>query len=126
MSGQQDWFDPDYPSFTLTRKTVSHIPRIKANFLCEAWPVEVFGQPIPVRRQNAYRHMQIEARLLFLFGRTFREQVIELKRQGLKKEPAFSRLLWLDLMHGIDPYQALLELEGWSDESLIALNDKNH
>ncbi|ANS75875.1 hypothetical protein AWM70_15825 [Paenibacillus yonginensis] len=112
-----------YPEFRLTSRTVSGIQRMKANFLCGAWPVEVFGQPIPVRKQKAYRHLRIEARLLRLFGESFRQQVIKLKRQGIKTEPAFSRLLGLELEFGNDndPYQALLELEDWTDEQLYLL-----
>ncbi len=115
----------DYPGFRLSRKTVLGLPRLKANFICGSRPVEIFGQPLPVRQQNAYRHMVIEHRLLSLFGAEFREQVIRCKRQGLKTEPAFAALLGLDCKGNkssrLDPYQALLELEERSDAELLQL-----
>ncbi|HRF37192.1 MAG TPA: DUF4269 domain-containing protein, partial [Saprospiraceae bacterium] len=59
------------------------------------------------RLQNAYRHLLIEARLLEERGPEFRQQIIELKQQGVKTEPAFARLLGLEG----DAYEALLRLE---------------
>lgn len=78
-----------------------------ASFRVADLEVEVFGQGLPSRQQLAYRHMMIEHKLLKEKGASFREQVLELKRQGLKTEPAFALLLGL---HG-DPYIALLHLE---------------
>lgn len=70
------------------------------------WDYEIYGAPHPVWEQNAVRHMLIEDRLLQERGSEFREQVLELKRCGIKTEPAFAQLLGLSG----NPYQALLDL----------------
>lgn len=77
-----------------------------ATFTIEDFTVEIFGQDIPTRQQVAYRHMIIENRILLEKGEEFRKRVIELKRQGLKTEPAFALLL--ELVG--DPYTELLHL----------------
>ena len=89
---------------------------------CEVsgFPVEVFGQPLPVAEQAAFQHMVLEGRLLSLGGTALRAAVIERKRNGLKTEPAFADLLGL----AGDPYQGLLELRGWSDDQLADLLSK--
>jgi hypothetical protein len=50
--------------------------------------------------------MLIEHSLLTEKGEHFRQEIIKLKRQGLKTEPAFAKLLGLDG----DPYKAILKL----------------
>ncbi|MCX3265892.1 DUF4269 domain-containing protein [Pedobacter agri] len=80
---------------------------VKANFFTADFEIEIFGQDIPTQQQNAYRHMLIEYKILLEKGENFRLQVIELKRQGYKTEPAFAKLLGLQG----DPYEELLELQ---------------
>ena len=58
--------------------------------------------------------MIAEGRLLRLGSRALRDRVVALKRSGMRTEPAFAQLLGL----GGDPYRAVLELEGESDEAL--------
>lgn len=77
------------------------------HFKLEDFSVEIFAQDIPATRQLGYRHMIIEHRLLIQKGERFRQQIIELKKRGLKTEPAFAQLLGLKG----DPYLALLSLE---------------
>lgn len=69
--------------------------------------IEIFGQSVPTRSQVAYRHLCIEYRLLTQYGEGFRQQIVELKRQGYKTEPAFALVLGLVG----DPYLELLKLE---------------
>ena len=57
--------------------------------------------------------MIVEFRILKLMGVGFREQIVELKKQGYKTEPAFGLLLNL-----ADSYQQLLELERMSEDEL--------
>jgi hypothetical protein len=78
---------------------------IKANFYIEDFEVEIFGQDLETIHQNAYRHMIIEHSVLMEKDEHFRQKVIKLKRQGLKTEPAFAKLLGLDG----DPYKAILK-----------------
>ncbi len=80
---------------------------IKANFFMAGFEFEIFGQPIPTIQQNAYLHMLIEHQILLEKGETFRQDIIRLKNQGIKTEPAFAQLLGLKG----DPYEALLGLE---------------
>jgi len=103
-----------YPGFTVVRRTVESMERIKANFICENWPIEIFGQAIPTENQNGYRHMVIEARMLKLYGDRFKKKIIELKSRGIKTEPAFAQELRIEG----DAYQELLRLYNCTDEEL--------
>ncbi len=85
-----------------------------ASFRFRTFPIEVFGSTLPVEEQHAYRHLTIMKRLSVLGGKEFRYNVRELKREGLKTEPALAKLLGL---RG-DPYQAVLELEEFDDLEL--------
>ncbi|GJM61847.1 DUF4269 domain-containing protein [Persicobacter diffluens] len=78
-----------------------------ANFTLEGIPVEIFGQQYPSAQQHAFRHMLVEHRILQERGVCFKAEVIRLKTEGMKTEPAFAYLLALEG----DPYLALLELE---------------
>ncbi|RKN86575.1 DUF4269 domain-containing protein [Paenibacillus ginsengarvi] len=88
--------------------------RAVVRFECGNLPVELFAEPAPVRMQNGYRHMVIEARLLELYGQRAKEAILNRKRAGMKTEPAFADYFGLKG----DPYEALLELELYSDEQL--------
>ncbi|MBA9088553.1 hypothetical protein FHR92_005070 [Fontibacillus solani] len=100
--------------FSFIRRVVEGIERVKINFTIEGWPIEIFGQNKPTHEQNGFVHMIIEDRMLKLFGKQFKEQIINLKREGLKTEPAFANLLQLEG----DPYLTLLEMSNWTDEEL--------
>lgn len=89
--------------FTLQRKEIRDVPVSKANFVFADFEFELFAQPQPVEQQNAYLHMLIEHALLER-NPTMREEIIQLKQQGVKTEPAFAQVLQLKG----DPYKALL------------------
>lgn len=74
------------------------------NFELEEFPIEIFGQKKPVTEQNAYRHMIAEYRILQEKGEEFKQKIIELKKKGIKTEPAFGMLMGLD-----NPYEDLLK-----------------
>lgn len=76
----------------------------KANFHFCGFAFELFGQAVPTDKQNAYRHMVIEHKLLEQYPE-IKEQVIQLKQQGMKTEPAFCQVLGIQ---GNDPYEDLL------------------
>ena len=82
---------------------------VVATFTWEGLEIEIFCQPLPVYEQAGFRHLVIEGRLLAIGGAALRDRVRELKRAGVKTEPAFARVLGL----AGDPYAALLELEDW-------------
>lgn len=80
---------------------------VVSKFLFNRMPFEIFGQGLPVERQNAYRHMIVEYRLLRERGSDFKKRILQLKRQGIKTEPAFAKVLGLNG----DPYMELLKFE---------------
>ena len=65
-----------------------------ANFVVAGWPVEVFASPVPVARQDGWRHVVAERRLLEIGGEALREHVVMLRRRGFKTEPDFCRSAW--------------------------------
>lgn len=77
---------------------------IVLNFTLEEFPIEIFGQNKPTTEQNAYRHMIAEYKILQEKGEEFKQKIIELKKQGIKTEPAFGLLLNLE-----NPYEDLLK-----------------
>ena len=83
-------------------------------FRSQGFLFEVYASPVPVAQQAAYRHYGVMQRLVQLGGETLQSKILSLKYSGLKTEPAISRLLQLEG----DPYQAVLELENWSDADL--------
>ncbi|RZL16419.1 MAG: DUF4269 domain-containing protein [Hymenobacter sp.] len=106
------------PGFSLRRGLVGGLESVVSNFYCEGLPIEVFGQGLPTRQQNAYRHLLVEHAVLQTGGEAWRLAVRALKQQGLKTEPAFARLLRLP---NHSPYQALLQLEKLPPAALTAL-----
>ncbi len=80
---------------------------LKANFIIDGLEIELFGQNTPTKQQNAYCHMLIEHKLLLEKGEEFRQEIIALKKQGYKTEPAFAKLLGIEG----DAYEALLKLD---------------
>lgn len=77
---------------------------VTGNFLLEGFLIEIFGQNKPVTEQNAYRHLMAEYRILQEKGEDFKNEIIALKKQGIKTEPAFGILLGLE-----NPYEDLLK-----------------
>lgn len=77
---------------------------IVLNFTLEEFPIEIFGQNKPTTAQNAYRHMIAEYKILQEKGEEFKQKIIELKKQGIKTEPAFGLLMNLE-----NPYEDLLK-----------------
>lgn len=96
-----------YEKFSLREIDTSNANAVVCNFYCNGMEIEVFGQVLPTLQQAAYRHMLIEYKILQEKGEDFREQIITLKKQGYKTEPAFALLLGLEG----NPYKALLDLE---------------
>lgn len=87
-----------------TRKKLGGIDTIIASFEHDRFQFEIVGQPVPVVQQVAYRHMLAEWNILSAKDDSFKAKIMELKRKGIKTEPAFAQLLGLQG----DPYEALL------------------
>lgn len=77
---------------------------IVINFMLEEFPIEIFAQNKPTTQQNAYLHMIAEYKILQEKGEDFKQKIIELKKKGIKTEPAFGVLLNLE-----NPYEDLLK-----------------
>jgi hypothetical protein len=65
-------------------------------FTASGFAIELFGQPIPVVEQRAFRHLLLEARLLEMGGDAARGQILAYKREGMKTEEAFARYFGLE------------------------------
>lgn len=94
-------------AFHLKTKLRNKVETSIASFKATHFIIEIFAQNIASEKQNAFRHMLIEHRIMENKGISFKNKIIALKQSGYKTEPAFAKLLGLDG----DPYKALLELE---------------
>ena len=105
------------PAYATRHLQLGGLASLVISFQLDEMEVEVFGQPLATEQQNGYQHMVVEARLLAASGPVFKENIVRLKTQGLKTEPAFAALLGLPG----DAYQALLRLESATDAALASL-----
>ncbi len=96
-----------FADFRLYETNFQDIPAVIASFTLDDFPIEIFAQPIPVKEQWGYKHMIIEHQLLLENNETFRQQIIALKKEGIKTEPAFAQVLGLQG----NPYEALLAIQ---------------
>jgi predicted metalloenzyme YecM/ribosomal protein S18 acetylase RimI-like enzyme len=103
-----------FSNFQMSHKLVSGQETIIAKFSVDEILFEVFCQTISPMKQNAQRHLLIEARLLKLLGEPLKSTVLSLKKSGLKTEPAFAKAL--DLSG--DSYESLLDLSELSEVEL--------
>nr|WP_228547503.1 DUF4269 domain-containing protein [Filobacillus milosensis] len=94
----------DYKSYSMKNYEVRGTPTYKVNFVCKGFEFELFAQPVPVHNQHAYQHMIIEENIIKQNPRV-KGEVLRLKEQGVKTEPAFCKVLGLKG----DPYQGLIE-----------------
>jgi hypothetical protein len=94
----------NYNNFSLEKTTINGEKSIVLNFILDEFPIEIFGQNKPTTEQNAYRHMIAEYKIVHEKGDDFKRKIIELKKKGIKTEPAFGILLGLE-----NPYEDLLK-----------------
>ncbi|MBU5346738.1 DUF4269 domain-containing protein [Paenibacillus lautus] len=109
-------YSEDVTNFTFSTRTVNNVDRTVARFRYTGWEFEIFAQPLPSTKQNGYRHMIVEYKLLKRLGEAARLRIIELKRSGYKTEPAFAKLLHI----AGDPYEELLKMYHWPEDRLDA------
>lgn len=83
-------------------------------FYVDNMEIEIYAQSLETYKQNGYRHMIVEDRILKLGGERAREEIIKLKKEGLKTEPAFARYLGIEG----NPYDELLKLEKYKDKEI--------
>lgn len=97
----------DQPKFYVQTKFWYDLSTTIVTFQTGGFDIEIFGQNYPTENQNAYKHMLIEHKILKANDKSFKAEIIRLKREGFKTEPAFATVLDLDG----DPYEELLKLE---------------
>ncbi len=105
--------------FSVQEVEIQGVPSLIASFsVCHAdgslLCIEIFAQAVPVWEQAAARHYWIEQRLLWLGDSDDRQSVQNLKRQGMKTEPAFAHHFCLSG----EPYSVLFQLFFASDDEL--------
>lgn len=87
---------------------------LTTGFYVDNMEIEIYAQSLETYKQNGYRHMIVEDRILKLAGDKAREEIIKLKKEGLKTEPAFARYLGIEG----NPYDELLKLEKYKDKEI--------
>lgn len=106
-----------HESFLRDRERIREIDTVIAWFWYDGWMVELFAQPVPVAEQYACLHLLVEACLLEVAGDPARDAIRELKRQGLKTEPAFAQYFGIPG----DPYDELARLARASQEEILVI-----
>jgi hypothetical protein len=90
--------------FNMYSTTVNNIKTSICSFKFNDFDIEIFAQNRATELQHAYRHMLIEYKILQENNMAFKSDIIALKQNGFKTEPAFAKLLGLKG----NPYEALL------------------
>ncbi|NDW08202.1 DUF4269 domain-containing protein [Dysgonomonas sp. 520] len=109
----------EFGSFDRFRDDINQ-SRYVAGFFYSGLEIEIFSPSVPSVMQNGYRHMVIEDRILKLGGEKLRQEIVKLKKEGYKTEPAFGKLLNL-----VNPYQDLLGLMDMTDSQLMDIIKKH-
>lgn len=108
-----------FSKFHISNNSTDNETILTVNFYVENIEIEIYGQSLNSCKQNGYRHMVVEDRILRLGGERTREEIVILKKSGLKTEPAFARYLGI---YG-NPYDELLKLEEYSDKKIRDMLD---
>lgn len=103
-----------FSNFKSFQSEVDGVNTLVINFSFAEVPFELFAQPIPSVNQKAYKHFQVEERLLTIGNNSFLKTVSDLRKNGLKTEPAFGKALFIEN----DPYEELLKFHSLSDDEL--------
>ncbi len=119
----------DYEPYIKALSVLSHeknfTVEVKDVVICrfekKGYKIELYASHEPINTLNSYRHLEVEKRVLDLFGEPFKEEVVALKSKGLKTEPAFCTLIGL---YG-NSYEALFKVEEMTDQELLNLGWSN-
>ncbi|MGL5795867.1 MAG: DUF4269 domain-containing protein [Waterburya sp.] len=89
-------------------------------FAFDGFLLEVYGEQNPIQKQNAYRHFKIMERISKIGGDNVQKIIRELKQNDVKTEAAIAAIFQLSG----NPFEAVLEIENWSDAKISeACND---
>ncbi len=58
------------------------LKQITIAFTYQGWPIELFGQSVPTKEQNGYKHMLIESRILEHVGESGRNSSLSGRSRG--------------------------------------------
>lgn len=105
------------PNYSFSEKTIALRVTLICRFETKKFQYEIFGQSVEPTEQYAWIHMMVENRFLTLADSSFREEIRSLKKQGIKTELAFCKVL--DLKG--DPYKTLVQWNQKSDEQFREL-----
>ncbi|KQT20893.1 hypothetical protein ASG31_17090 [Chryseobacterium sp. Leaf404] len=102
----KNFLNKTFSEFDLNIETIviNGTTSVVCNFKIEEFPVEIFGQNKQTTQQNAFLHMIAQHKILMEKGEEFKQKIIDLKKKGIKTEPAFGALLNLE-----NPYEDLLK-----------------
>jgi hypothetical protein len=106
--------------FSLEFKLIRNRPTVLARFRAGNFPVEIFAQDASVFTQPAVLHMLIEARLLTFAPKEAKEKIRELKRGGMKTEPAFAACFEIEG----NPYDELLKISRLPDHEILMITHR--
>lgn len=95
----------DQENFKVKEMTIADDEVVLASFFVGNFEIEIFGQNRETKKQNSYKHLLIEDKILVLKGEKFRQDIIKLKKSGYKTEIAFAFLLGLEG----NPFEAVLK-----------------
>lgn len=84
------------------------------HFTFDGVPFEIYCDSQPAVKQKASVHFQVEEKLLKLGGELFYQDLLKLRAENLKTEPAFAKRLQL----AGDPYEDILNLRHYTEEEL--------
>lgn len=92
-------------SFSLSIKDYTkHI--LVCNFIYNDFQIEIYSENKPTMLQMGYLHLIKEYEILQIKPDSFKQEIILLKKKGIKTEPAFAKLLNLTG----NPYEVLYKL----------------
>lgn len=107
-----------YEGFHSRREVIGDLESLIIYFKFQGVPFEIFAQNCAPVEQKAYRHFQLEEKLLEFGGPALQARVLSLRKTfGLKTEPAFAQALGLEG----DSFQVLLDLQKRSNQELRSL-----
>ena len=107
----------EFEAFTQTRSIENGLDSLTTSLKIKSIDIEIFSQFRASVQQRAYRHFQVEERLLKYGGKKLRDRITVLRGEGLKTEPAFSKALGLKG----DSFDQLEQLHSWPISKIAAL-----
>jgi predicted metalloenzyme YecM len=104
-------------NFEFNHIKIDDVDSLVINFIYKNVPIELFAQPIPTMKQKAFKHFQVEERILAQTNDLFKKKIFEIRNNGIKTEPAFAKALSIDK----EPYLELLNYHNFSLEELCKI-----